>query len=230
MTDFPDSFRIKMAAGMLIIAALLYFAIVQMEKWADRDKVDKQSVQTKAHQTSLPDFREYPSAFGGTGSSGSVIDRRPNVPVEQEGKPFGENSDIFFYKDLETSLEKQGDPKVWLEFMDQNGANFHVEISAAHGTAVRTTWENSLNLAKANAAANNDEARIGVRKSYINKNAIFLRYLEDVEVKTPHGIRRLSESESITLTRVLNVLAIRRYEELAAMDREVRSRKAIDSE
>ena len=187
--------QIKIGVSLLVIAAGLGLVLMFAKKPADR-------------------FVAHP-----TDSSVSRFEQQhePGIRV------VAENSPIIFQKDLETSIRTQKPPSIELEYVSADRSRVGLTLSRETKVEVERLWQSTLENSLANMRVTDHASAVEVQKNYLNDTAIFISELQSTTIATPDG-NRLLDRETTATARVINELAIRRFNELWEMSQDIRER------
>lgn len=156
--------------------------------------------------------------------SGTTLEAAPTA--KQQGKAKGENSVIKFEKDLETALKIQETPKIYLEYTDENNIIVAAALSPKVQSLIEKRFHNTLEYSYQNQIAGSREAKTRVYENYLNDAAVFATKIDDFEIATPQGKRKISRKEAFAIMHLTAELAIQRYTELRRMAMQLESRKS----
>ncbi|HMS40148.1 MAG TPA: hypothetical protein PKE69_07985 [Pyrinomonadaceae bacterium] len=145
--------------------------------------------------------------------------------TKQQVKVKGENFPVKFERDLETSLEIQEIPIIWLEYTDEKNQTTKVEIPKKAQEFIKKRWLNTLRYSYQNQSTNDRETKVNIQENYLNDAAVYATTIVDFEIVTPFGKRNISQEEAFEIMRIVAGLAINRYEELQNMSLQVNLQK-----
>ncbi len=145
----------------------------------------------------------------------------PPQVVKHEGKVNGRISDIKFQSDLETSIKTQEAPELWLEYADKNGGEVTLKLPRKANDILRRRWQRTLELSLKNVSASDREAKLDIKKNYLNDAAVMAVQLQEIQISTSLEKRKISEDESFALVHRMAKYAVERFTELNAMSEQV---------